>query len=97
VRRKDGARFPNTSLVSILAGLNAILFGNMGIKSLFRDGNFKPIICSLDASMKISTQSGAGLHKASADYITVEEEYLLWNGGFLSHKGIHFGLRGGDG
>jgi hypothetical protein len=41
--------------------------------------------------MKISIQSGAGLHKASAAYITVEEEYFLWN------IGIHFGLRGGDG
>lgn len=109
VRRKDDKRFPNTSLVSILAGLNAILFGNNGVKSLFRDETFKPIMTSLDASMKISTRCGAGISKSPADYITLEEEELLWSGGQLGDgnpvqlsntlfylNGLHFGLRGGE-
>lgn len=108
VRRVDGERYPNTTLVSILAGLSACVLGDSG-RSLFRDANFTPLIKSLDASMKLSTRCGTGLYKQSADFISLEEEELLWTHGQLGTQnptqlrntlfylnGMHFGLRGGE-
>lgn len=107
VRRKDGLRYPNTSLVSIIAGVNAAL-ADRGI-NLFRDSAFKPVMDALDASMKISTREGASLPRKSAAPISFDEEELLWKHGCLGDSepdqlrntlfylnGIHFALRGGE-
>lgn len=64
---------------------------------------------SLDSAMKISTRAGASLQKKAADYISLEEEEILWSKGALGGdspiqlvntlfylNGMHFALRGGE-
>lgn len=106
VRRNDGERYPNTTLVSIIAGLNSTSGSE---NNFFRDNRFKPMVKSLDASMKLSTRAGCGINKKSAGFISLDEEELLWTQGQLGSdnptqlrntlfylNGLHFGLRGGE-
>lgn len=107
IRRKDGKRYPGSTLVSIVAGIQKTISNQRNI-NFFRDEKFKIIRDSLDASMKISTKEGGNLMKKSAGVISYEQEEKLWKhslGDDTPQKlintlfylnGIHFALRGGE-
>ena len=110
VRKSNGERYPGPSLVSIAAGLQAsinIARQDQNPVNFFKSERFIRITRSLDASMKLSTKSGCGLLRKSAEVISYHEEEKLWVNCFGDDcpkkllrslfylNGIHFALRGG--
>jgi integrase len=107
VRRHDGERYPASSLVSLAAGLQRKVSKNRPVEFL-KGNQFKAVVNSIDAAMKIATKEGTGLNRKSAEVITMREENQLWEtelGEDTPEKllrtlfylnGLHFALRGRD-
>jgi len=106
-RKRNGERYPQNSLVSLIAGIQGYLKFNGKNVNIFKDNEFESVRRSLDTSMKLSTSEGLGLKRRQSEQITFEEEEKLWdtvlgdeNPGQLLDSlfylnGIHFALRSG--
>ena len=111
VRKKNGSRYPANSLVSLVSGLQHKInqLDSQRCVKFFRKECFKSVTEALDANMKLSSQSGIGIHTKSAEVLSNDEEELLWNSSQLGSdnptcllntlfflNGLYFAIRGGD-
>lgn len=108
VRKVNGDRYPGGSLVSIAAGLQAVIREANPTVDLFKSAELRPFRDSLDAAMKLSTAAGSSLNAKPAGILCVSDEEKIWQSGVLGVddpvrltktlfflNGLHFALRGG--
>ena len=81
VRKINGLRYPANSLVSLVSGLQHKInqLDSKRCVKFFRKECFKSVTEALDANWKFSSQSGIGIHTKSAEFLSNDEEELLWN------------------
>ena len=109
VRKRDGSLYPQSTLVSLLAGLQSHLAQRGKPFQFFSDQKFQKIKSSLDSAMKRSVAENVGVHRNHIEIITKNEEEQLWAAGELGSNdavqlqqtlfffnGLHFGMRGGE-
>jgi len=109
VRKRNSSRYPQNTLVSIIAGLQTHLHSLLSIPyQFFKDKLFLPIQQSLNCAMKLSVKENIGIHAHQARVVKDYEENVLWEKGELGSStptkliqtlfylnGLHFGIRGG--
>lgn len=107
-RKKDSTRYPQNSLVSIIAGLQGFFHQSKISHQFFKDKAFLRLQQSLDCAMKLSVKNNIGIHKNQAPIVTETQEEKLWQERQLGNStptqliqalfylnGLHFGIRGG--
>jgi len=66
-RKRNGERYPQNSLVSLIAGIQGYLKFNGKNVNIFKDNEFESVRRSLDTSMKLSTSEGLGLKRRQSE------------------------------
>ena len=110
IRRRDGERYPPTSLYQLCCGLlRHLRAAGRAEVNIFEQAEFHMFRTTLDSEMKRLSSTGQYIHNRQAEPITVEDESLLWELGLLGTTsptvllhtlvymvGLYFALRSGS-
>lgn len=105
IRKADGSKYPDDSLVSIVSGIQRSLSINGVYFNFFKDPKFRLVNETLDTEIKSAAQNGIAIVKRHSAVIEVDEEEKIWNSEALGDdspeklmkalfylNGLHFAL-----